>query len=94
MSIRDILLDSYDTISVSISIRDILLDSYDTISDIMSIRDILLGLYDTISVSILSAIFYWIHMILYRMPSPKGKDIQYYPRYVHAKIIYVKYVNE
>ena len=73
ISIRDILLDSYDTISVSISIRDILLDLYDTISDSISIRDILLDLYDTISDSILSAISYWIYMILYQ--------IQYYSRY-------------
>ena len=41
MSIRDILLDSYDTISDSISVHDILLRLYDTISDSMSVRDIL-----------------------------------------------------
>ena len=33
MSIRDILLDSYDTISDVMSIRDNLLGLYDTISD-------------------------------------------------------------
>ena len=42
ISIRDNLLEIYDTLSDSISIRDILLDSYDTISDSISIREFLL----------------------------------------------------
>ena len=42
ISIRDILLELYDTISDSISVRDIILGLYDTISDSMSVRDILL----------------------------------------------------
>ena len=54
---------------------------YDTISDVISIRDILLDLYDTISDSILSAISYWIYMILYQ--------IQYYSRYLIGFIYYI-----
>ena len=42
ISIRDILLESSDTISDSISIRDTLLGLYDTISDSISVRDTLL----------------------------------------------------
>ena len=42
ISICDILLGLYDTISDSMNVRNILLELYDTISDSISVRDILL----------------------------------------------------